>query len=292
MKTINKIKNELNLDIKKVSLYNNIKYVETDKGNYIIKKAFDNKVFRILEKNNFNNYIGNIKTINGYNVFNYIDDIQIDVNERALDLITLMSKLHKLTNYYKNITIIEIKEFYEEKINYIKDLTNYYDYLRFIIEEKKHHTTTDIYFLKNLSIIYMSLDLVTKYVEEWYLIMKEKNSIRYSLIHNNLNLSHIIENDSPFFISCDIYKYDIPIYDFINFYKKDFKDLDFLDLFNIYKNNINLSKEEILLTYIELLMPKKIILEENDLKNIYELTYQNIYLNKTYFFVSEDNKIN
>ena len=39
-------------------------------------------------------------------------------------------------------------------------------------------------------------------------------------------------------------------------------------------------------------MPKKIILEENDLKNIYELTYQNIYLNKTYFFVSEDNKIN
>jgi len=292
MKTINKIKNELDLDIKKISLYNKIKFIETNKGNYIIKKTFDNKVYRILEKNNFDNYIENTYKFNDYNLYPYIDDIEIDINEKALDLIYLMSKLHKNTSYYKNINIIELKEIYEAKKNQIKELNNYYDYLRFIIEEKNHYTTTDIYFMKNLSIIFMSLDLANKYLDEWYELVKEKTSIRISLIHNNLNLSHIIENNKPFLISWDNYKYDIPIYDFITFYKKEFKDLDFVDLFNIYKNNLKLTKDEILLVYIELLMPKKIILEENDLKNIYELTYQNIYLNKTYFFVLEDNKIN
>ena len=39
MKTINNIKQKLDLDIKKVSFYGNIKYIETNKGNYIIKKS-------------------------------------------------------------------------------------------------------------------------------------------------------------------------------------------------------------------------------------------------------------
>lgn len=292
MKTINKIKKELNLDIKKISIYKNIKFIDTDKGKYIIKKSFNNKIYQILEKNNFDNYVRNIKNINDYNIYPYIEDLNIDINEKALDLIYLISKLHKNTIYYKNINTNEIKEIYENKKNQVKDLNNYYDYLRFIIEEKNNYNTTDIYFLKNISIIYLSLDLVDKYIEEWFTLMKDKTSIRMALTHNNLNLSHIIENDKPLLISWDHYKYDIPIYDFINFYKNDFKDLDFINLFNIYKNNISLTKEEILLTYIELLMPKKIILEENDLKNIYELTYQNIYLNKTYYFCLKDNKIN
>lgn len=292
MKTINKIKQELDLDIKKVSFYDKVKYIETNKGNYIIKKSIDNRIYRILEKNNYDNYIENINRINNYDIYPYIDDLEIDSNERALDLIYLMSKLHKSTSYYKNINILEIKDYYEKTFEKIKDLNNYYEYLRFMIEEKDYYTTSDIYFLKNLSIIFMSLDLASKYLEEWYRIMKDKKSIRISLIHNNLDLSHIIENNKPFLISWDNYKYDQPIYDFILFYKKEFKDLDFLDLFNIYKNNLKLTKEEILLIYIELLIPKKVIFSNNDLSNIYELTYQNIYLNKTYFFVSEDNKIN
>ena len=292
MKTINNIKKELDLDIRKVSFYDNIKYIETNKGNYIVKKSIDNRIYRILDKNNYDNYIENIKTINNHDIYPYIDDLEIDSNERALDLIYLMSKLHKSTSYYKNINILEIKDYYEKTYEKIKDLNNYYDYLRFMTEEKDFYTTTDIYFLKNISIIYISLDLASKYLEEWYHIMKDIKSIRISLIHNNLDLSHIIENNKPFLISWDRYKYDKPIYDFIVFYKKEFKDLDFLDLFNIYKNNLKLTKEEILLMYIELLIPKKIICNENDLKNIYELTCQNIYLNKTCYFVSEDNKIN
>lgn len=292
MKTINNIKQKLDLDIKKVSFYGNIKYIETNKGNYIIKKSINNRIYRILDKNNYDNYIGNINRINDYDIYPYIDDLEIDSNERALDLIYLMSKLHKNTSYYKNVNILETKNYYEKTYEKIKDLNNYYDYLRFVTEEKEFYTTTDIYFLKNLSIIFISLDLASKYLEEWYSIMKDKKSTRISLIHNNLDLSHIIENSKPFLISWEKYKYDRPIYDFITLYKKEFKDLDFLDLFNIYKNNLKLTKEEILLTYIELLIPRKIILSENDLKNIYELTYQNIYLNKTCFFVSEDNKIN
>jgi len=292
MKTINKIKKELNCEIKKYFFFNKVKYIETDKGNFIIKKSNDTNIFINLERNNFENYIEAKYKIDDYDIYPYLDDFDIDSNEKGLDIIYLMSKLHNNTSYYKNITIDEIKDIYESIKNKIKELNNYYEYTRFIIEEKDYQTPTELYFLKNMSIIFIAIDTANKYLEEWYKIMENKNSMRISMIHNNLELSHIIENNKPYLISWDKSKYDIPIYDFINFYKKEFNDLDFIDLLNIYKNNTKLTKEELLLLYVEILMPNKIIFDNSEIKNIYDLTYQTIYLNKAYYLVSKDNKIN
>lgn len=292
MKTINKIKKELKCDIKKYSFFNNIKYIETDLGNFIIKRSNNNSIFLNLNRNDFDNYIEYKYQINDYNVYPYIDSIEIDDNEKGLDIIYLMSKLHNKTIFYKEITIDEIKEIYEQKKSKIKELNDYYDYLRFIIEEKDMMLPTDIYFLKNMTIIFIALEMSNKLLDEWYEIMKQKNSIRISLIHNNLDLTHIIENNKPYLISWEKSKYDIPIYDFVTFYKNEFNELDFFDLLNIYKNNMNLSKEELLLLYIEILIPNKIILDNSPIKNIYDLTYQNIYLSKTYYLISKNNEIN
>ena len=65
---------------------------------------------------------------------------------------------------------------------------------------------------------------------------------------------------------------------------------DFIDLLNIYKNNINISKEELLMLYIEILLPEKITLDNSEIKNIYDLTKQNVYLNKTYYLILKDYK--
>lgn len=292
MKTINKIKKELDCNIKKYSFFNNIKYIETDKGNFIIKKNNDNNIFLNLERNEFDNYIEYKYRIEDYNIYPYIDDLDIDMNEKALDIIYLMSKLHNNTSYYKNINIEEIKDIYEAKKIKIKELNDYYEYLRFIIEEKTNQTPSELYFLKNMSIIFIVLETIDKYLEKWYKLMKDKTSIRISLIHNNLELSHIIENNKPYLISWEQAKYDQPIYDFISFYKKEFNQLDFIDLLNIYKHNVKLSEEEILLLYIELLFPNKIIFDHSEIKNIYDITYLNIYLSKAYYLVLKDNEIN
>lgn len=292
MKTINKLKKELNCEIKKYSFFNNIKYIETNLGNFIIKETTNDKIFSNLERNDFDNYINYNYEIDNYKIYPYVDDLEVDDNEKGLDIIYLMSKLHNKTSYYKEISLNEIKEIYENKKIKIKELIDYYDYLRFIIEEKTSQNPSEIYFLNNMSIIFISLDLANKYLEEWYKTIKEKKQIRVTLIHNNLDLTHIIENNKPYLISWDKSKYDIPIYDFINFYKKEFNNLDFINLLNIYKNNLNLSKEEMLMLYIELLLPNKILLDNTEIKNIYDLTYQNIYLTRTYYLISKDDKIN
>ena len=141
-----------------------------------------------------------------------------------------------------------------------------------------------------MSIIFISLDNTSKYLEKWYQIMKEKTSQRVALIHNNLDLSHIIENNKPYLISWDKSNYNIPIYDFVHFYKKEFNNIDFIDLLTIYKNNINITKEELYLLYIEILLPKKIIFDNSEIKNIYELTKEVLYLNKTNYLVLKDNE--
>ena len=290
MKTINKIKKELKCDIKKYSFFNNVKYIETDIGNFIIKKSDNDKVFIDLERNDFDNYIDYKYQVDDYKLYPYIDDFDIDENERGLDVVYLMSKLHNKTSYYKEINLYEIKKIYEQKKLKVHDLNEYYDYLRFSLEEKQFLSPTEIYLLKNISIIFISLDLVDKYLEEWYKIMQSKKRIRQSLIHNKLNLSHVIENNKPYFISWEQAKYDLPIYDFVNFYKSEFDKLDFIDLLNIYKNNINISKDELLMLYIEILLPEKIMLDNSEIKNIYDLTKQNVYLNKTYYLILKDYK--
>ena len=290
MKTINKIKKELDCNIKKYSFFNNIKYIETDKGNFIIKNKFNNNIYNILDRINIDNYIKYQYEIGNHYIYPYIDDINLDNNEKALDIIHIISKLHNNTSYTKNISLEEIKDIYIDKKNKIKELKDYYEYLRFIIEEKKNPLPSELYYLKNMSIIFIVLDEIEIYLEKWYEIIKKEETVRISLIHNNLDLTHIIENNKPYLISWDKSKYNIPIYDFVLFYKKEFNNLNFSDLLIIYKNNIKIKEEELLMLYIEILMPDKIILDGTEIKNIYDLTYQNIYLNKTYYLVSKDNK--
>lgn len=290
MKIINKIKKDLKCNIKKYTFLNNVKYIETDKGNYIIKKFTNKNIYQNLNRNSFDNYVDYQYEIDDYKIYPYIDSIEVDDNEKALDIIHLISKLHLNTSYYKNISSKEINDIYEEKKNKIKVINDYYEYLRFIYEEKINHTPTELYFLKNMSIIFISLDNSSKYLDKWYQIMKDKTSQRVSIIHNNLELSHVIENNKPYLISWDKSEYNIPIYDFVNFYKKEFNNLDFIDLISIYKNNINITKEELYLLYIEILLPKKIIFDNSEIKNIYELTKEVLYLNKTNYLILKDNE--
>lgn len=290
MKTINKIKKELKCDIKKYSFFNNVRYIETNIGNFIIKKT-NSDVYKNLERNSFENYIDYKYVVDEYKLYPYIDNLDVDDNEKALDIIHLMSNLHSKTSYYKSITLEEIKDIYETNKNKIKELNDYYEYLRFIIEEKANMKISELYYLKNMSIFFISLDTANNYLDKWYEIMKDKTTYKVSLIHNNLDLSHIIENNKPYLISWDNSKYDMPIYDFINFYKKEFNEVDFTTLLDIYKSNVDLTKEELYLMYTNLLIPSKITFDNSDIKNIYDLTYQVLYLNKTNYLILKDDKI-
>lgn len=292
MKAISNLKNKINCNIKKYIFYKNIKYIETDKGNYIIKKIKDNNIYNYLNRYHYDNYIKPVYELDEYNVYSYIDDLSFDNEEKALEIINVISKLHNETFYYKDISIEEIKDIYENKKKRLKELNDYYDYIRFIIEEKDILKPSELFLIKNISLIYICLDKANDYLDKWFTISKKKQTIRYALIHNNLELGHLIINNNSYLISWENAKYDIPIYDFTNFFKKEFNNIKFEKIFKIYLEKINITEEELYLMYIELLIPNQIIFEDSELRNIYNITYLVKYLSNAYSLILKNNEPN
>ena len=99
---------------------NNIRYSSfRKKGSSII---FDNKfvvrknktnIYDYLSYRNFNNY-HNLKIDDGYEIVEYIDEIDIPKEQKMIDLIEVISSLHKKTNYYKKITDNIVDNIYDE----------------------------------------------------------------------------------------------------------------------------------------------------------------------------------
>ena len=112
---------------------------------------------------------------------------------------------------------------------------------------------------------------------------------RNVLINNNLELNHLLKNDrESVLLSWDKAKYDMPIYDIYNFYKKIYKTTDFDSLFNVYLSRYPLTKEELKLFFVIISLPWKID-DNNDSEydrqaKVLELL---IYLDKTEKIVSK-----
>ena len=90
----------------------------------------------------------------------------------------------------------------------------------------------------------------------FYNIVKDKNSFRYSYIHGNLDIDHLIENNNLYLISWDNSRLDLPIYDLVNFYRKNYADIDLNSILAVYEKKVLLKKEEKFLLISLLLLPE------------------------------------
>ena len=290
MNDIRNIVNRYNLRINKYTKKDDNILLDTDKGKYFIKEKKVDKedLFNYLNTKKFINYIGPYDYFDKkYEIYKYLDEIKIDNNDKAQDIIYLASILHNKTSFYKRITKDEIKKEYEEFIQRINNLTLYYEKLKSTIEAKTYPSPSEYLLLRNISLIFTSIDSSSFFINKWYEKVKDNYKRRISKIHGNLSLSHIIEEESPYLISWDNSKDSSPVIDFLIFFKNNYLDIDFNNLYDIYNLKYPLLIDEKLLLYAHLLLPEKLDLKASEILNTKEVYKLIEYLKRANELVSK-----
>ena len=282
-----------NCKIKKCKIINNAVIYEDCKGNKFVAK--ENKGNNVIETYNYLNsrgfnYIPKIIYIDdiGY-IYRYENDLDIPEDEKISDIIKIISLLHNKTAYYIDNSINDIKSFYEQIKIKIEDMKNYYDDLITMIEEKNFPSPSEYMLLRNCSSIFSCINFCARSLDEWYDIVKDKNKKRIVMLHNNLDINHFIRNNDNVLISWNYAKRDMPIYDFINLYKKNFNKFNFSELYNEYVKNFPLLDEEKKMLFIILFIHDKIVFTQDELLNTKKICNLCNYLYTTDKLFMENN---
>lgn len=261
---------------------------------YVIKKNKNDylSLYKYLDSRGFI-YLPKLEYIDkNIYVYKYENDLFIPSEQKISDLVRLIALLHNKTVYYKDISKDEVKEIYEKLSYKISDTYMYYEDIISMIEGNIYMSPSYYMLARNISSFFNVLDFCKKTLDSWYELMKNKTKKREVLLHNNLDLSHVITNKESKLISFDKARRDIPIYDFIYLYKKCYDKYDFTSLYKEYLTKFQLLEEEKILMYIILFIPKKVSLNDSEIKNVIEVSKLCNYLYITNNLFMEDKSIN
>lgn len=276
----------------KITKKNKVYILNTMDGDYAIKlnpKIDYKKLYNYLYSRSFN-YLPKLSkdSRDDMVVLEYQEDLSLDNNQKALDLINLVALLHTKTSYFKDVPLDTYKEIYEDiknNLDYVDDLYNkMFD--SFLTEE--YIRPSHYLFLRNYSLIYNAIHYSKTKVDEWFNDIKDKNKERVVLVHNNLKLDHLIKNQDEYLISWDSYTFDTPVLDLYNLYKNEWKDVEFSSVFTTYNNNFNLLPEEKKLLDILISIPYEVKLGKNEYRNCRLIRELIDYLSKSSKIVIEN----
>lgn len=268
--------NDLKKVIKKYGLvvnkYKNIGkvyFLDTDKGNFCLKKKIDDKgIYSYLKSRKFNNFLeGKADREDYYEITDYVCCSLYSKEEKALEMIYLISMLHNKTTCYKRISIDDVKSFYESFIENIENIKNYYYNFFDEFECDVFLSPSKYLFIRNCSYIYSSLDSCRKCIDKWYFIMKDKSTRRVVLNHNNLELEHLLINENSYLINWENAVFDSPVIDLHNFIRNNYYYIDVESLFRIYISKYQLFSEEYYLLFSLLLLPNKFGFDKDEITN-------------------------
>ncbi len=269
----------------KITRKNNAYILNTMDGDYVVKENPHinyQELYKYLKSRNFNYLpIMSIDSRDDLLVLEYQEDISIDQEQKALDLISVVALLHNKTSYFKSITNDKYKEIYENINNNILSLTNKYEdyFAKFLTEE--YLVPSHYLFLRNYSLIFKANQYAKDKLDEWYSMIKDKNKERVALIHNNLRLDHFLKNSEEYLISWDNYTIDTPILDLYHFYQNEWMNISFNEVFSLYNESFTLHPEEKALLDILISLPLNIDFKATEMENCQKVRELINYLNSS-----------
>ncbi len=278
---IRKVIDKYNLTPKRFTIKSNAKIVD-DK--VVIKSRKNNNLentYKYLKSRSFDYFPNFIEISDDYEVYPYIEDIYEPREQKAMDLTHLLSLLHSKTTFYREVDIDNVKEIYEDMVNKLDYLYNYYSDLITLIEKEVYMSPSSYLIARNISIIFESIYYSRDTLEKWYEKKENNKNERVVNIHNNINLDHYIKNERPYLISWDKSRIDSPIYDLLSFYQNHYLEFDFDDLFHYYEGFYPLKEEERLLLFSYMAMPFKVEIENDEYKMCIKINKIIDYLYKT-----------
>lgn len=270
-----------NIPINKITLLSNAKIID----NKVVVKPRKNKelsqTYNYLKSRSFDYFPEPIDIQENYELYPYIKNNYEPKEQKAMDLMYLLSLLHSKTTFYREVDIDHNKETYENITNNLEHLNNYYTNLIEAIENQNYMSPSSYLIARNINIIFESIYYAKESIDTWYKKIENNKNERVVNIHNNITLDHYIKNEKPYLISWNKSKIDSPIYDLLSFYKNHYLELDFDDLFHYYESSYPLKEEEKLLLFSQMAIPDKIELENNEYKMCIKINKMIDYLYKT-----------
>ena len=249
----------------------NVTIIDSTSGSYVVKENSNDKVkkaYHYLISRNFDYFpkLAEENTRQEINVFEYIPEVEIPKEQKALDMMDLVALLHNKTTYYKEITEDKYKEIYDNIKNNILYTKAYYDDLYNRLIEVVYPSPSEYLLIRNIYKIYAALNYAENLLDNWYDNTKDDLKERVAFIHNNLETDHYILSDKGYLISWEKSKIDSPILDLITFYQKEYLNFNFETLLNKYLHSYPLKDNELNLFYIVISIPPLIKLENNELE--------------------------
>ena len=260
---------------------NNYLAIKLNTNNYDIYKYLLSRDFLYFPKF-FNDPNDN------YDILEYIDDLEVSTSQKVNDYISILSFLHLKTSYRREIDLDEVKEKYEALTNKIVSLRDYYHNLNNSIDKELFLSPAMYLLVKNISLIYKMLDKSLILLNELYEKIKNDKSIRIALLHNNIDLNHVITNNQLYLISWDRAYFDSPVYELESFYRKYYQYIEINDFLKIYEVTNKLSSGEKKFLLILLSIPKEIHLTNNTYLDTEKINNEISYLNKVYELLKND----
>ena len=238
--------------------------LETTCGDFIIKpKNKDiNELYTYLTNRGFINYPKIIDSSRDeVNVFEYVEDIKLPKEQKCDDLIEIIASLHNKTSYFKEVSEDKFKSIYEDVLSNINYLSNYYNTLYEIGFNEIYASPSNYIYMRNYYKLNSALEYAKSELENWYSLITSETKIRVCLIHNNLELNHLL-NDK--LISWDNYMIDTPVIDIVKLYKKEWNNINFSEILERYMYKFPLLEYEKKLLFILISMPPEIKKSDNE----------------------------
>ena len=263
----------------------NVTIIDSTSGSYVIKEKKDNKInkaYSYLISRSFDYFPelqGEMRS--DVNVFQYVEEVNMPVEQKALDMMELVALLHNKTTYYKEITEDKYKEIYDNLKNNIIYTKNYYDNMYNILIEETYMSPSHYLFMRNIYKVFAALDYTLNELDVWYDSTKDDLKERVAFIHNNLEVEHFIKNKKGYLVSWEKSKIDSPILDLITFYQKEYMNFDFESLFRKYLKNYPLKDNEQKLLFIVISIPPLINLEGKEMNVTRDIRKKLDYIFKT-----------
>ena len=293
MNNLEKVISKYDVNIRKIYKKNNLRILDTDKGKLVLKKHDENesKLYEYLLNKNFD-YLLEKEDLDNFSVYPYVEEIEIPMEEKAIELVNILALLHNKTTFYRQVVLDDIKTMYEELSTKIENLYKYYYDLQDIIEQIVYMSPEQYLLIRNVSLFYSSLNFAKDKLNKWYEIKIKQTKERVVLLHHQPSIDHILITNQKKLISWNDSKRDIPVCDFLYFYKNNYLNLDMSSLFELYQSKFFYTEDEYLLFITLLTIPDKIKFTKNhyqNCKNIYKVIR---YLTKTRDFVLKENEKN
>ncbi len=267
----------------KITIKGKSKILDVDSGKCVVKeKNKDVKsLYQYLNTRQFNNYPEIIDEVDNLYVYDYLENINIPINQKSADMANLLSLLHNKTAYFKPVTADYMKSIHEEIENHILYIENYYNKLFETIASEVVMSPSNYLLIRNSSKLQANFNFIKSELDKWFKMMSEKTKERVVYCHNNLSIDHYVVNNNEYFISWDNYVIDTPVLDLINLYQNDYNKYEFSNFFDNYNKKFPLNKEELKLFFLMISLPREIVLKDNEYDNTKEVNKLLTYIYKT-----------